>query len=446
MTSPSSWRGGSEAAVRSRGLDADEIHERLALLGAIDRGRVVFGAHTHGYRLGAALSEAEVAAREAKLGVALPADYRAFLLHVGAHGAGPYYGLSSFEDQDAWRAAHVAAGTPADPTSPFPRTRDTFPPSEAWPSLDGLVLLADQGCGRQSLLVVTGEARGEVWTAFDFGPGGPSDFGPGGLVPEARDFGSWYGAWLDRALFSWAKDRLRPLALNGGASEPERRGIDAARPLVHAYAAAPDVAPLQPGDSLRALGDLLLFDDRASDADAAYERAAALTPHDAAAQLHLDRARVRRKGARWAEALDEARRGLATDVRSLGRQHELHTEVERALLGLGRTSEAIAAMEARAAGDASYPSLHRMLARAQCDAGDLEGAHRTLLRAVERSIGCYASATEIGASLVAGLGMPRPSAERRVTEIYDAFVEELSATDPASAERLAARRPATGDA
>ncbi len=424
-------------------MDPAEIHERLALLGAIDRGRVVFGAHTHGYRLGAALSEAEVAAREAKLGVALPADYRAFLLHVGAHGAGPYYGLASFEDQDAWRAAHAAAGTPADPTSPFPRTRDTFPEADAWRSLDGLLLLTEQGCGHQSLLVVTGEARGEVWTGFDFGPG---DLGHGRLVPEARDFGSWYRAWLDRALFSWAKDRLRPLASTEGISEAEQRGIDAARPLVHAYAALPDVEPLQPGDSLRALGDLLLFDDRCDDADAAYERAAALTPHDAAAQLHLDRARVRRKGARWAEALDEARRGLATDVRSLGRQHELHTEVERALLGLGRTSEAIAAMEARAAGDASYPSLHRMLARAQCDAGDLEGAHRTLLRAVERSIGCYASATEIGASLVAGLGMPRPSAERRVTEIYDAFVEELSATDPASAERLAARRPATGDA
>lgn len=239
--SPSSWHAGSEAAVRSRGLDPAEIHERLALLGAIDRGRVVFGAHTHGYRLGAALSEAEVAAREAKLGVPLPADYRAFLLQVGAHGAGPYYGLSSFEDQDAWRAAHVAAGTPADPTSRFPRTRDTFPPSDAWLSLDGLVLLADQGCGHQSLLVVTGEARGEVWTGSDFGNGdlGPGDLGHGRLVPEARDFGSWYGAWLDRALFSWAKDRLRPLASTEAITEPERRGIDAARAASDPVRAAP---------------------------------------------------------------------------------------------------------------------------------------------------------------------------------------------------------------
>ncbi|MFF9397972.1 MULTISPECIES: SMI1/KNR4 family protein [unclassified Streptomyces] len=39
------------------------------------------------------MSEEQLQALEADLGVGLPAQYRNFLLHVGGGGAGPDYGL-----------------------------------------------------------------------------------------------------------------------------------------------------------------------------------------------------------------------------------------------------------------------------------------------------------------------------------------------------------------
>jgi len=52
----------------------------------------VFGASAHDYRLAPPLSRAELAALERQLGP-LPAEYRRFVHGLGAHGAGPCYGL-----------------------------------------------------------------------------------------------------------------------------------------------------------------------------------------------------------------------------------------------------------------------------------------------------------------------------------------------------------------
>lgn len=411
------------------------MRERLNLLAAIDRHRDVFGAETHDYRLAAPLDESAIAAREEALGVALPSAYRAFLAEVGSVGAGPYYGLVDHAAHERWIASLRESDVAARSDAPFPFAAPHVPDPGA--RLDGLLYLSQQGCGHVSVLVLGGEAAGQVWTGYDFGLGG--------LTPEAPDFATWYARWLDDALYEWARSRLGPLALGPleGTAEDDavRRAIALVRPIVCARAELPDREPMQPGDALRALGNLCLLDGESDAADAAYDRAAAITAFDAEGRRRRDRARVRRARGRWREALEEAQLGLDSGTRHLGLSNDLHAERELALLGLHRHLEAIAAMELRAQDDTNHLQLHHRLARALCEVGDLHGAHAVLVRAVERSVGCYASAADIGASVMEGRGMPVPGLGQRLAEIYDPFVTSMRGPHPAIAGALAARRP-----
>ncbi|MFJ6784992.1 SMI1/KNR4 family protein [Streptomyces yangpuensis] len=65
------------------------VRERVLGLAQHPAAEAVFGARGHGFRLGPVLDEAQLRALEADLGAGLPAQYRSFLLQVGAGGAGP---------------------------------------------------------------------------------------------------------------------------------------------------------------------------------------------------------------------------------------------------------------------------------------------------------------------------------------------------------------------
>ncbi|MCY0991032.1 tetratricopeptide repeat protein [Nannocystis sp. ILAH1] len=153
------------------------------------------------------LALATVAAFEREYGVTLPCDYLQFLVRIGDGGAGPIsYPLH--------RLSHaLREGRPARPFLPTGpaahasadssdiewllrqadveasrevahRIEDDFPAD--WSERDGCVLLGTDGCGVDSLLVVAGERRGEVWLACDFG-----------VVRIGRSFVAWYERWLD---------------------------------------------------------------------------------------------------------------------------------------------------------------------------------------------------------------------------------------------------------
>ncbi|MEV5988323.1 SMI1/KNR4 family protein [Streptomyces sp. NPDC052051] len=188
----------------------------------------IFGARGHGFRLGPVMAEEQLQALEADLGVGLPAQYRSFLLRVGAGGAGPDYGLMTPSLGDVgwqWRGIGLAfaaqpttaefAGRPfvaealqrelaaleaQEPTSEAFATDEEFRRAHAaWDARyeelydaqeAGAVFLSEQGCGYASLLVMTGPHRGAVWEDLR-----PMDRG---IEPTGYDFAHWYRRWLER--------------------------------------------------------------------------------------------------------------------------------------------------------------------------------------------------------------------------------------------------------
>ena len=320
------------------------IRDRIALLAAIDRDRQVFGAANHNFAFTSGLSEPELAAVEARYGE-LPGEYRALVAALGATGAGPYYGLLAPE-----------------------------PPANADPSrelgavspLDGTIVLAEQGCGGRSLLVIRGVHRGEVWSDWTREHGTVS--------PEATSFYAWYEAWLDRAMLEWVERAAPRIALEGPEDPSELEAISEVFELV-AKTAGGDPA------LLRTLGYLHLRERRYGDASAAFDAAASHGSDEPVARRHLDRARLElARGARD-EAILHAERGLACEGLWYATRDDLRDTLERALGAAGRTEEALAVLDLRAAECLFSFSLHHRLARERIARGDVGGAGAALERA-----------------------------------------------------------------
>ncbi|MFF4344676.1 SMI1/KNR4 family protein [Kitasatospora sp. NPDC001540] len=197
----------------------------------------VFGARFqgfgHDYRLRPPLTEAEVAEVEEEFGVRFPADYRGFLLQVGAGGAGPHYGVFPLcRDERGW---HWLDGKVRNHgtflTEPFPSAEQRarweaefdaaepvaadFPDEashraahrawdDGWDVLDermtsGAFCLGHQGCGYYTWLVVTGPERGTLWNDLRACGSGIEPLTPPGGGNDRTTFGEWYLHWLEEA-------------------------------------------------------------------------------------------------------------------------------------------------------------------------------------------------------------------------------------------------------
>ncbi|MFJ3881415.1 SMI1/KNR4 family protein [Streptomyces sp. NPDC090077] len=204
------------------------VRKRVLQLAERPGAEKIFGARGHGFRLGPVMSEGQLRALEADLGIDLPAQYRGFLLHVAGGGAGPDYGLMTPTLGNAgWQWLGTGLAFSAQPTTaefagrPFAAeelrselealeaqepTSDAFTADEefrrahvAWDARyeelydaqeAGAVYLSDQGCGYASLIVMTGPHRGAIWEDLR-----PADRG---IEPTGHDFSHWYLSWLDR--------------------------------------------------------------------------------------------------------------------------------------------------------------------------------------------------------------------------------------------------------
>jgi len=383
-----------------------EIRDRIRLLAAIDRDRRVFGASAHDYRLAPRLSGAELAALEARLGP-LPDEYRRFVQELGAHGAGPYYGLLPPEPPPASWGARAP-----DPARPFPCSAETphdVPAPAGAHLLDGTVVLADNGCGGRSLLVVRGPRAGEVWSDWTRERGA--------VAPEAPGLLAWYEAWLDRALLEWLEAAAPAIALDGPSDPAELEAIALGFELVEPWST-------RHPRLMRTLGYLHLRERRWGDAEAAFAAAAGAGDQEPDARHALDRARLALVRDDPEHAITLARRGLDFEGLWHATRDELRDVLERAFAATGRADDALAVLDQRAADSHASLALHHRLARERLARSDVGGAGAALERA---------------AQMAHILGGPQPL-EARVSATFEPIIAELRAAGRAlDAEALIAR-------
>lgn len=312
------------------------IRNGVRLLGQVDLGRQVFGANTHGWTFGPAMTSAELATLEARVGP-LPDEYRAIVLEIGASGAGPYYGLLA--------------------------------PDAVEPSQPGHLVIAEQGCGGYSVLMLGGTHCGEVWA--DWTREG------GALEQEAPSLFAWYSAWLDSALVEWTARAAPRIAVDGPDDPAELEAIAVAFDLI---------ARRSPGNAelLRTLAYLHVRERRFEDARATFDQAASLLgedPNEVRPRHHRDLARMYFAMEAFDESIKEAERGLASERTWYSTRDELREILERALGAAGRNDEALAVLDARAREQFFSFELHHRLARERIARGDIAGAGAALERA-----------------------------------------------------------------
>lgn len=205
-------------------MSSDFIERATAVtdsLRHLDKRRVVFGSSSHEYRFEPPLGMAQVEAFELAHGVSLPVPYRRFITELGNGGAGPYYGV-------------LGLGLEAPQLlQPFPATQrfqlQDGDDEAAWDSaIPGAIPIAEYGCGIFMLLVVRGEAAGQVWVDARYETGiSPFTDNQSTLLT----FETW---WLN--VMEWHLDRFEKiLALmeEGIAHEEIHRRLDPRAPQLY---------------------------------------------------------------------------------------------------------------------------------------------------------------------------------------------------------------------
>jgi hypothetical protein len=204
------------------------LREAVATLAAADPKLTRFGAATHRYQLLPPVDAAALAPL-AQLGP-LPDDYRDYVTQLSAGGAGPYHGL-----------------LPAPRLAPIAAPRGITVWQRALP-------IAHLGCGYAALLVLDGDARGEVWISA------------GSIVGPIRpSFTVFVVDWIDRLSHARWLDGFVPPdacalanALTGYLDHCERRrGL--ASGTLDGDALREDLADLGPGAIQLAAGASVLF-------------------------------------------------------------------------------------------------------------------------------------------------------------------------------------------
>lgn len=173
------------------------------ILGKLEQAQVrqlsCYGSDSHDFRLNPPLSESDLQAFEIKHQIRLPEDYRAFLLHAGNGGAGPYNGLfplDEWNDFADWveddRPDNFLA-LPCPLYIGMPQTPDWEEHFSNVSPYQGTLSLNSRGCAYATQLIVSGPCAGRVVYVDADGNEPP-------YIVHEPDFLSWYERWLDELL------------------------------------------------------------------------------------------------------------------------------------------------------------------------------------------------------------------------------------------------------
>ncbi|PWV94438.1 hypothetical protein DFQ01_1303 [Paenibacillus cellulosilyticus] len=195
--------------------DYKALANKLERLRALDKKQEIFGSNYHNYLLNPKLSEQEVEEFEMKNGIVIPSEYRYFICEIGNGGSGPCYGLLPLTnyhehyDNYIWEDEDLKKSY----------LRYSFPYTDKWEprsnnehdnydvlkqSLSGTLALSHEGCGYYTLLIVSGEERGNIWL-----DGMVSDQGMMPLIRNGNRLGfyEWYENWLDNSILEVLKKK-----------------------------------------------------------------------------------------------------------------------------------------------------------------------------------------------------------------------------------------------
>lgn len=206
-------------------MNREDVVKVLKAAAEIDKNFKLFGASSHKYRLNDPVSVDFVRAAEEKYAFALPDDYFRFITEIGDGGAGPDYGLYSFEEfitKDKYPANEevrqslrlpfeIRPMTAEDEASSIlaegfleqNRERCFVDPRSEGDDFDplprGFLVIMTRGCQYDVGIALSGEHRGQV---FDIGYEG--DF-----ILTANSFEEFYRQWLDKISdHEWLKGQI----------------------------------------------------------------------------------------------------------------------------------------------------------------------------------------------------------------------------------------------
>lgn len=311
-------------------MDLDVIRRGLDALREYDTDLDLFGAREHRYRFEPPLDEATLEDVETRIGVRFPADYRTFLTRLGNGGAGPYYGVHGVRPDGSWTRF-----------GPFPFTEEWEPPTDdegyddaMEAAFEGLLPVAEHGCGYRSHLVVNGSAAGQVWG--DWTCVGEA------LAPQAESFGTWYHDWLEVSLREVLGERIEATVRDETGWSVDRRLLGFLPPPLADDDEQPAVRVLR----LARRVCLALYERRDGDARDLLARARAVGAdgdHEAV-RLALAEAVLLREEGRITDALTVVEHAIPRNGWWLDRSwlHRLRVEL---LLAQGRLDDAHTAAE-----------------------------------------------------------------------------------------------------
>ncbi len=163
-----------------------EAKEKIRLFKELDDADLVFGANTRGwghkYKIHPVMSESEILTIEKEKSIFLPEEFRFYLSHFGAGGAGPDYGVENFKET----FKKTEFKKPFIYTELAKQTGDVCD-NEPIEDFDGLIYVGTAGCGTDYYLELSGQNIGMVWCSW----------GDGGCNSEG-DFCNFYSKWLDK--------------------------------------------------------------------------------------------------------------------------------------------------------------------------------------------------------------------------------------------------------